>query len=223
MTRPAAVLFDNDGTLADTEPMWVEVEGEVCREIGGEHTAEVRAKTLGNSMEGTAAVLIEAAGRDDLAVADISELLTLRAIERLRDGNFEFMPGAVELLTALDEAGIPLALVSAADTRVLDAVTSRLPKQFFDVVVGADTVTRGKPDPEGYLMAAHALGVDPVDCLVIEDTANGSAAGNASGAVVLAVPNPEGPVPPAPRRIFRDSLVGLTVDDLGVLMGRVDG
>lgn len=223
MTLPAAVLFDNDGTLADTEPMWAVIEGEVCREIGGEHTAEVRDATLGASMEGTAEILIRAAGRTDLSVAEISERLTVRAVERLTEGGFEFMPGAVELLAALDEAGVPLGLVSAADTRVLAAVTSRLPKAYFSVIVGNDSVSRGKPDPEGYLMAAEKLGVNPAECLVIEDTAKGAQAGNASGAWVLAVPNAEGaPVPEAPRRSFADTLVGLTPADLGAMLGSTD-
>ncbi|MGJ3508630.1 HAD family hydrolase [Enemella sp. A6] len=223
MTHPAAVLFDNDGTLADTEPMWVEVEREVCREIGGEYTPEVRDATLGNSMEGTAEILIDAAGRTDLEVAEVSELLTVRAVERLESGGFEFMPGAVELLAALDEAGIPLALVSAADTRVLAAVTSRLPKPYFSVIIGNDSVTRGKPDPEGYLMAAAELGVNPADCLVIEDTAKGAQAGNASGARVIVVPNAEGiVVPEAPRRSFVDTLAGLGVADLAAMMESAD-
>lgn len=218
MTTPlAAVFFDCDGTLADTEPLWGDIEAQVLTDLGGTPTPEMRDATLGASMEETAEVVIRFSGRDDLTVAQVRKQLTATAADYIAATDFGFMPGVIDLLTELHEQKVPVALVSASDRVVLDAVLSRLPQPFFEVIVGGDSVTNGKPDPEGYLLAARTLGVDPANCVVIEDTKTGAAAGNAAGCWVLAVPS-AADVPAAPRRSQVKSLAGVTVADLAGLV-----
>lgn len=218
MTTPlAAVLFDCDGTLADTEPLWGDIEAKVLTDLGGTPSPAMREATTGASMEKTAQVVISHSGRTDLTVDGVRERLTATAAEYIAYADFDFMPGVVELLTELTDAGVPVALVSASDRIVLDAVLSRLPQSFFEVIVGGDSVSTGKPDPEGYLLAARTLGVDPTQCVVIEDTTTGAAAGNAAGCWVLVVGRADD-VPTAERRTHKESLTGVTVADLAALL-----
>jgi HAD superfamily hydrolase (TIGR01509 family) len=136
----------------------------------------------------------------------------------LADQSIPWRPGALELLEELADADVPCALVSASYRVILDAALRRLPVGRFEVSVAGDEVRIGKPDPEPYLEAARRLDVRPEECVVIEDSANGAASGNASGALVIAVEKYVH-VPPMPRRVRRDTLVGLDLDELGRLLG----
>ncbi|MDN5725310.1 MAG: HAD family hydrolase, partial [Propionibacteriales bacterium] len=136
---------------------------------------------------------------------------TGRVVAQLEAGEIPWRPGALELLAELQERGVPCALVSASYRRMLDVVVRRLPVGRFDAVVSGDEVTHGKPHPEPYLTAAAALGVDPTQCVVIEDSGPGSASGNAAGALVLAVKNMVD-IPTNDRRLHLDTLSGVTVD-----------
>jgi HAD superfamily hydrolase (TIGR01509 family) len=130
-------------------------------------------------------------------------------------------PGALELLTALRGAGVPCALVSASYRILLDAALTRLPQGTFSVSVAGDEVTHGKPHPEPYERACHALGVDARHCVVFEDSETGARSGNAAGALVVAVPN-KVPVSAAPRRVHLASLAELDVPALTRLLEDAD-
>jgi HAD superfamily hydrolase (TIGR01509 family) len=141
-------------------------------------------------------------------------------VEELLDGvtaaverSVPWRPGAVELLAGLRERGVPCALVTMSYRRFVAPILSALPAGTFEQVVTGDAVLHGKPHPEPYLKAARALGVDPADCLAIEDSNTGARSAEAAGCTVLVVPN-HVPVLPGERRVFADSLVGLGVDDL---------
>jgi HAD superfamily hydrolase (TIGR01509 family) len=129
-------------------------------------------------------------------------------------------PGARELLEGLRAAGVPCALVTMSWTRLADAVVSVLPAGSFAAVVTGDQVRHGKPHPESYLEAARRLGVDPGDCIAIEDSQTGVASAQAAGAAVVAVPHVV-PVPPAPGRVVVASLEGLTPSGLAGLANQV--
>lgn len=220
-TRPAdpdarglqAVLWDFDGTLADSETLWMNAEYELIPQLGGEWNDEHAHNLVGNSLLVSAQYIIDVIGRDDLQPAWIVEQLTDRVIHQIESGDVPWRPGALDLLAELEERGIPCALVSASYRRMLDAVVHRLPRGHFDTVVAGDEVTHGKPHPEPYLAAARTLGVDPTRCVAIEDSLPGTESGNASGALTLAIRNIV-PIPPAPRRVIRDSLVGIDVATL---------
>ena len=99
------------------------------------------------------------------------------------------MPGAIEFIDALKAKGIPVALVTSSNGLKMDHLWHDMPgfKEKFDVIITGDEVTNSKPDPEGYLAAAKALGVDPKRCAVFEDSLQGVKAGNAAGAFVIGI------------------------------------
>ena len=119
------------------------------------------------------------------------------------------MPGARELVAEVAAAGLPYGLVTSSERVIMDAVLARFGTAF-PVTICAEDVSATKPDPEGYLLAAQKLAVDPRRCLVIEDSRNGVAAAEAAGCVVVAVPGVVS-IPAAPRRLVLSTLAGLTV------------
>lgn len=217
VTLPAAVLWDFDGTLVDTEPIWIRHEHALTEELGGRWTQALAKANIGNSLIATGGCIRRTAGRDDLTDEQVTELLVERVIADLRVMEIEWRPGVRELLSELAAAGVPCALVSASFRDMLMTVLDRMGANPFHVVVAGDEVTRGKPHPEPYLAACAQLGVRPEDCLVIEDSATGAESGNAAGCVVAVVPNVVTP-PPAERRVLLDTLAGVGLSDLRDLM-----
>jgi HAD superfamily hydrolase (TIGR01509 family) len=128
-------------------------------------------------------------------------------------------PGARDLLDRLHAAEVPCALVTMSYERFVAPILDRLPRGVFRAVVTGDAVSRGKPDPEPYLTAARLLAVDPTECVAIEDSNTGATSAAAAGCAVLVVPH-HVDVPAGPGRSFRESLVGLGLDDLAGLVGR---
>jgi HAD superfamily hydrolase (TIGR01509 family) len=126
-------------------------------------------------------------------------------------------PGALDLLAGLGERGIPRALVTMSWRTVVAPVLGALPAGTFDTVVTGDVVSQGKPHPEPYLKAARDLGVDPADCLAIEDSNTGARSAEAAGCTVVVVPH-HVPVLPGGRRVFAESLTELTAWSLPSLM-----
>ncbi|MFC8597357.1 HAD family hydrolase [Isoptericola sp. NPDC057191] len=182
---PAAVLWDMDGTLVDTEPYWIGAEHELVAEHGGTWSHEQALQLVGNDLTVSAAILRDQGGVD-LPVDAIVERLLGRVVEQVRE-HVPWQPGALELLTALAEAGVPCALVTMSYTVLAEEVVSRGPAGAFVTVVTGDQVERGKPDPEPYLIAAQRLGVDPADCVAIEDSPTGIASARAAGVATLGV------------------------------------
>lgn len=218
MELPAAVLFDLDGTLLDSEDLWWDAECRVVSSWGGTWTREDQAHCLGGPLERVTAYMAQDTGCPHSPERIGEELLA--AMEALlREGNLEWRPGGLELLTECRAAGVPTALVSASHRRLLDAVSDAVadhpgvPDPAFDVTVAGDEVDQGKPHPEPYLEAARRLGVPIESCVVIEDSPTGVASGQASGAYVLAVPHLVD-IPPQERRRVVGSLAGVTLDDL---------
>jgi len=204
----AAVLWDFDGTLADTEPLWIEAEFELITRLGGTWSEEQANELVGNSLLDSGSYILNAIGRRDLEPAWVVDQLITRVVEILSQRPMPWRPGALELLTSLREAGIPCALVSASYRVLLDAALSQLPTGTFDVSVAGDEVTQGKPHPEPYEKACIALDVDPRHCVVLEDSVTGATSGNAAGALVIAVPN-RVHIPEAPRRLHVTSMTEL--------------
>ena len=213
VTAPAAVLWDMDGTLVDSEPYWMATERELALEHGGTWSDEQALGMVGQEITFTARSLREqagVAGTDD----EIAERLVSRVAARIRHGGPPWRPGARELLDALTAAGVPCALVTMSYREMAQAVLDSLPAGTFAAVVTGDEVTHGKPHPEPYLAAARLLGVDIGRCVAIEDSVPGVASAEASGAATIAVPLMVD-IPPAPGRTLLPSLAGVTVADLG--------
>jgi HAD superfamily hydrolase (TIGR01509 family) len=212
---PAAVLWDMDGTLVDTEPYWMAAEHALVAEFGGTWTDDDARSVIGSDLLDTAAVLRERGGVQLEPVQLVERLLDdviARVLQRV-----PWRPGALRLLDELVARGVPLALVTMSWSRLVDAVTEALPAGTFQAIITGDNVQSGKPHPEPYLRAAAALGVDPVDCVAIEDSPTGAASAGSAGCVVLAVRNHVA-IEPAPGRVVVPSLVGIGVEDLGRLV-----
>ena len=206
----AAALWDFDGTLADTEPLWIEAEYELITSLGGTWSQAQAKELVGSSLLDSGAYILNAIDRRDLSPAWVVDQLLGRVVELLAGRPMPWLPGALDLLTAFSRAQVPCALVSASYRVLLDAALTQLPAGTFAVSVAGDEVSHGKPHPEPYQRACAALGVEAADCVVFEDSITGAAAGNASGALVVAIPN-HVEIPPAPRRVQVSSLADLDV------------
>ena len=220
-TSLAAALWDFDGTLADTEPIWIEGEFELVGQLGGSWSVDHAHQLVGNSLLDSGAYILNTIGRPDLTPEWVVDWLVNYVVDRVTHGPMPWRPGAFELLSELRAAGVPCALVSASYRILLDAALARLPQGTFQTSVAGDEVTRGKPHPEPYERACHALGVDARHCVVFEDSETGARAGNAAGAFVVAVPN-KVLVPAAPRRVHVASLAELDVATVTRLLENAD-
>jgi len=212
---PAAVLWDMDGTLVDTEPDWIASEFALAERHGGQWTTQHALNLVGKDLLDAGRYI-----RQHMGVALTPE----RIVEELLDGvvarireDVPWRPGAVELLATLRKAGVPCALVTMSYQRLVAPIVEQLAADSFQVVVTGDVLERGKPHPEPYLTAASALGVAAEECVAIEDSTTGVTSAEAAGCTVLVVEN-HVRVDPGPRRIFRETLVGLTLQDLCVLV-----
>lgn len=192
---PAAVLWDMDGTLVDTEPYWMAAEHELVEAHGGTWTHEDAMLLVGNPLLTSARILRERGGVD-LPEEEIVRFLIGRVIDQVRV-EVPWRPGARELLAALREAGVPCALVTMSYRELAEPVVELAPDGAFQVLVCGDEVEHGKPHPEPYLTAADRLGVDVTRCVALEDSPTGIASARAAGAATIGV-EAVVPVEPAP-------------------------
>lgn len=204
--RPAAVLWDMDGTLVDTEPYWIATEFALAEEYGGSWSHDLAMQLVGSDLLDSGRFIREHMPCP-LSPEEIVDYL-LDGVVALVQQEVPWRPGARELLADLRTQGIRTALVTMSYERFVAPILSALPEGSFQVVVTGDQVSRGKPDPEPYLSAARLLGVEPGDCVAIEDSNTGCRSAEAAGCTVLAVPH-HVPVEPGERRVFLDTLVGL--------------
>lgn len=211
---PAAVLWDMDGTLVDTEPAWMGAEAALVEEFGGVWTHEDALQMIGMPLL-PAATILQAHGVD-LPVDVIGERLVASVVAAV-GRHLDWQPGALELLGALRDAGVPCALVTMSYREFADAVLTQGPAGAFDVVVTGDEVTHGKPHPEPYLRAAELLGVDVTRCVAIEDSPPGIASALASGARTLGVQH-IAPVEAQPGLSRAGTLAGIGLDELRAIV-----
>jgi HAD superfamily hydrolase (TIGR01509 family) len=215
---PAAVLWDMDGTLVDTEPYWIATEMAMAENYDATWTQEQALQLVGNDLLESGRVIKEAM-RLPQSPAEVVEELLDGVVARVEE-SVPWCPGAVELLTSLRDLEVPCALVTMSYERFVAPILRQLPEGTFPVVVTGEKVGNGKPHPEPYLTAAAALGLDPVDCVAIEDSGTGATSAEAAGCAVLVVQN-HVPVPAGPRRVFRDTLADLGPADLGTVLSDV--
>lgn len=203
---PAAVLFDMDGLLIDTEPVWFEVETQILAELGAEWEHGDHAALVGSSLAVASAFISKRAG-GAMTPQQISDQLLLRMRERLSHGPV-LQPGVLELIDELDTAGIPRALVSSSFRVLVEAALEGVSPLAFETVVVGDEVSNAKPHPEPYLLGAHKLGVEPSQCVAFEDSPSGADSASAAGCFVVAVPS-VAPIQPNDRRIVVPSIAGV--------------
>lgn len=183
--RPAAIFFDHDGTLVDTEPLWGRAKTALAAEYGGVWTEQDTLDALGVSVQFTIDRLQEKGVT--LGGAEIERWLSAFVEDLRRKEPVEFLPGIQDLLAQVREAGIPAAVVTNATTEVVQITADAAPGTFSFIVSNAD-VTEPKPAPQPYLLSAQKMGVEPSQCLVLEDSPSGVASALAAGMKVIAVP-----------------------------------
>jgi HAD superfamily hydrolase (TIGR01509 family) len=185
-----AVVFDLDGVLIDSEPIWERVTRELLARHGRTFDRVIADQHMGMRLVDVVAAVLEA---HDLEIdpgefaKDLLDNL-LREFER----TLTRMPGAEDALRLAESLGLAVALATGSPRRVADAVIARYGWRF-DTICTGDDVERGKPAPEIYQLAAERLGVDPGACVAIEDSRNGVRAAKAAGMVCIAVPEPWDP------------------------------
>jgi HAD superfamily hydrolase (TIGR01509 family) len=206
-----AVLFDMDGLLVDTEPLWFETETEVMARLGAPWTKQDQERLLGGSMEHTVGYLLAKATRP-ASPAEVARWMMDGMLRRAAAGRVIIRPGARELLSEIAAAGIPHALVTGSQREFTDAVVASTGLSFTVTVTG-DDVTRPKPDPEPYLLAAKLLDAATEKCVALEDSPSGVTSAATAGCQVVAVPSLL-PIPPAPGRLVVPSLHEITLATL---------
>ena len=216
---PAAVLWDMDGTLIDTEPYWMAAEHELVEAYGGVWTERQARMLVGFDLIDAARIIAEQ-GPVPLAPERIVDELLARVTARL-EREIPWRPGARTLLRELHARGIDCALVTMSWRSAVEPMLAQLPPDTFAAVVCGDEVPEGKPSPVPYQRAAELLGVDPADCVAIEDSPTGVASARAAGCRVLGVPNVVD-IAPEPGVTVRETLRGVSVDDLAALPNRAE-
>lgn len=189
---PAAVVFDNDGLLLDTESVWTRAEEDLFERRGLEFTPADKLELVGTSAEIAGGILERRLGERGRA-GELLEELNALVVAELEHG-VEAMVGARELLERLRERGVPIGLVSNSPLRFVQRSIEIVGFEgHFDVVLSAHEVAAPKPAPDPYLEACRRLGVEPGPSVVaLEDSPTGVAAARAAGLTVIGVPSVEG-------------------------------
>lgn len=212
-----AILFDLDGTLINSEPVWLAVEHEVMEWLGGPWDIEHQNTVVGGALWSTIDYMLALSG-SPVPPEAVAERLLGRMAELLPT-ELTVMPGAKELLTEAAAEGIPVGLVTSTVRALADVAIDALGRHHFALTVAGDEVENTKPHPEPYLKAARLLGAEPSRCVVLEDSPTGVKAAEAAGCAVVAIPCVV-PIDHAPTRMVLPSMEGLTVERLRSLVPR---
>jgi beta-phosphoglucomutase-like phosphatase (HAD superfamily) len=205
-----AVIFDMDGLLVDSEPVWDAARRGMAAEAGAEWTSADHQAVMGASTAEWAAYMIERLGLAMTPSQVIDEV-----IERMvasYAAHIPWLPGAMRAVE-MAAAAYPTALASGSHPVLIETVMADpAMRDRFDAVIAADEVGAGKPAPDVYLAAAERLGVDPAACVCLEDSGNGIISGARAGMRVIAVPDPR--FPPAPEKLAQAHLVLSSLEEL---------
>jgi HAD superfamily hydrolase (TIGR01509 family) len=209
VSRAAAVLFDMDGLLVDSEPLWTVAEIELASSLGGVWTDDLKASIVGTRLDVAVPKILDwyGAGHAPADVAAAMEYLLGRMVELFRE-RLPLMPGALELVDGVRALGVPTGLVSSSYRVLVDAALDSLGRDRFDLTLAGDEVSHGKPSPEPYLRACAQLEVPPSHVVIVEDAMSGVISGESAGAVVVAVPW-AAPIEAGPHRPVVDSLTAI--------------
>jgi HAD superfamily hydrolase (TIGR01509 family) len=208
-----AVVFDLDGVLVDSEPVWEQVRRGLVAERGGHWAPDAQRRLMGMSTPEWAAYLSEDLGVG-LPPGQVATVVVDRMAARYAE-HVPFMDGAVDAVHRI-AARWPLAVASSAPAVLIETVLQSAGlRSCFSLVMSTEQVAHGKPAPDIYLAVAAELGFPPAGCAAVEDSSNGLRSAAAAGLHVIAIPQPR--YPPDPDALARASLVlpslaGLTVD-----------
>ena len=215
-----AVVFDMDGVLIDSEPVWEEVRRELVAERHGHWLPDTQDRLMGMSTAEWSRYLSEDLGVG-MTPGEVAEAVIAAMAARYEE-HLPLLPGAIEAVRAL-AARWPLGVASSAPQSLIDVVldASGL-RASFQVALSSERVERGKPAPDIYVKVTELLGVAAENCVAIEDSSNGLRSAAAAGLVVIAVPHPK--YPPAldalsSARLVLPSLAELAPEMIAALAG----
>ncbi|MDR7292910.1 HAD family hydrolase [Pseudoglutamicibacter albus] len=221
---PAAVLWDMDGTLIDSDPLWGRAEISLMQRAGAPWTQQDVEDFVGASLP-TAAAKMRDAGLD-LSVRQIIDHLITAVAAGVREHGIPWRPGARELLEALSEAGVPQALVTMSETPLSSAFIEVLGHNPFQAIVTGDTVHPHKPEPEPYLqglrLLREATGLElPAERVIaIEDSTPGTTSAVNAGLATLGIPHTAA-ITGRDGLIIRETLTGMTPARLAEIIALV--
>lgn len=217
-----AILWDMDGTLVDSEPLWGIATYRMSEKMGRRITPEIRALTVGGTTGNTVSVCAEYAGLK-LSKEEHQQWVQwmFQQMETLLAEELQFKPNVPELLQQAREENIPMALVTNTARFLAEKALQTIGKHNFAFTVCADEVNEGKPAPDLYLRAAQSLGVDPQQCLAIEDSTAGMMSAYNAGCRVLGIPMEDNVIIPEGVNTLCPGLAGLTIADLHELYTQI--
>jgi HAD superfamily hydrolase (TIGR01509 family) len=213
MGVPAAVVFDLDGVLIESEQVWDAAREELARERGATWDERATTDMMGMSSKEWSSYMHERLGVP-ITPAEINDDVVRRVAAAYQE-HLPILPHAIETVQELARRW-RLGVASSSNRPIIELVLDRMGvRNCFDAVVSSEEVERGKPAPDVYIAAARQLGVEPGDCVAVEDSTNGIKAAVAAGMRTIAVPNRE--LPPADdvlksAAVVVSSLAEVTVD-----------
>lgn len=222
MTQPAAIFWDMDGTLTDSEPLWGEAMFYLSSLMGHQLTPAERANTIGAAFPEMMDYMASLAGVELTAesTAYYREQLFSK-IRELFSQRLETFPGVRALLAELHRDGIPMLVTTNTAREIADPAISAIGREFFHDTICGDEVPHGKPAPDMYAEAARRVAAAPADCLIFEDSTAGMTAAVNAGCRVIGLPEtPDTPIPggAVPIATLRDDdkrhLDGVTAADV---------
>jgi HAD superfamily hydrolase (TIGR01509 family) len=203
-----------DGTILDSEKLWDIALSDLAAHLSRSLSGSLRRSLIGGSAANTMRTLFRAWDLEPspTRTAEVQRWLDRRVVQLYAEP-IPWRPGAKDALGLVRAGGLATALVTNTKRSLTEYGLEAIGREYFDLSVCGDEVAQGKPKPDVYLRAVELLGFAPNECVAIEDSPTGAAAAQAAGCGVVVVPC-EIAVPPAPGRVFRATLEGLSLTDL---------
>ena len=183
-----AVIFDLDGLLIDSEPLWQEAEIKVFQQVNISLTSQLCLQTKGLRIDEVVEYWFQKYPWHNLSKKAVEDLIVTNVIELIKDKGTA-LPGTEQSISFVQSKSVKIALASSSSSKIIKAALQRLDlSELFSQIYSAESEPLGKPHPGVYLTTAHKLGVKPQECLAIEDSLNGVLAAKAAQMKCLAIP-----------------------------------
>lgn len=187
-TTLEAIIFDMDGVLIDSEPLWKIAEVEAFAKVGLNLTYTDCEETVGLRIDQVVELWFEKVGWTNKTVKEVEDDIVDILIREIKVQG-QALEGVESTLLGLKSSGLKIGLATSSYQRIIDAVVEKLGiGHYFDIMHSAEYEVYGKPHPAVFLTCAEKLGVDPTNCLVIEDSFNGVLAAKAARMKVIVIP-----------------------------------
>ena len=188
MPKFKAIILDMDGVMIDSEPVWEKTESILLKTKGIEYHKDYREKIVGLNQTDSAKLIIKTFDLD----ITVSELINerIKILLELYEEELKIIDGLVEFLCYISEKQMLIGLASSSPRRVINYVLNKFSiDNFFSAVISGEDTTKGKPNPDLYLLASHNLMVKPEECIAIEDSINGVLSAKNAGMYCIAIPD----------------------------------